>query len=185
MTPQDVITAKDKKIPDKLYWSTVDSIDEAQYKFNMNKIALLFPTAATYLCKIPVNFWICYAINDELLKKNPEGGGGSYGWRASNLGEGSMSRNKKWRYLHVLHFFQRFVRHFVSMTDYIKEKVVEWQHEVLTPCAKRQLAEAEKEALFRDVTLTGSSTKFSVESTTGSGREYMVDFETRQCSCGQ
>ena len=35
------------------------------------------------------------------------------------------------------------------------------------------------------VTLTGSDTKFCVKSTTGSNREYLVDFKTRQCTCGK
>ena len=147
---QTVITAKDKKIPDNLYWPLVESANIDEYKANLNNIFHLYPTAAEYLHKIPVNHWIQYAICDELLSRNPKGGGGTYGWRTNNMAEGSQSRNKPWRTLHVLHFFHRFVKAFAGWIDYINEKKLEWHKRTLTPCAQRRLTDATAKAISRE-----------------------------------
>ena len=121
----------------------------SEYKYYLNKVATYYKTAAEYLSHISINRWITFAICDELLKRNPDGGGGTFGWRTNNMSEGSFSRNKPWRSLHVLHFFHNFVQAFSGWMDYIQKKQTEWRHKTLTPCAQRQLEDASKEAVFR------------------------------------
>ena len=81
--------------------------------------------------------------------------------------EGSMSRNKKWRYMHVLHFFHEFVKQFVAWTDYIREKQLTWRRETLTPDANKRLCEAEIGALRREARQTTNSKIFGVKATDG------------------
>ena len=83
------------------------------------------------------------------------------------MAEGSMSRNKRWRYMHVLHFFHSFVKAFVGWTEYIKEKQVTWRHETFTPDAKTRLEQAEVGAIYRQAQQTGSSKIFGVRATDG------------------
>ena len=133
----------------------------------MNKLAIVFPQVARYLSTIEVNLWVVHFINEQLLIENPNGGGGTYGWRSNNMAEGSMSRNKTWRYMHVLHFFREFVNAFVGWMEYVKEKQVEWKDEQFTPDAKRRLHEAEVGAIYREAQQTGSTRIFGVKATDG------------------
>ena len=62
-----------------MFWACVNSYSEEEFKFNMNKIARSYPMVARYLSQIPVNLWVIYYINEQLLENNPKGGGGTYG----------------------------------------------------------------------------------------------------------
>ena len=54
-------------------------MSEQAFSYAFNEIANLYPEVAAYLSDIPVNFWVTHFINEELLRKNPDGGGGTYG----------------------------------------------------------------------------------------------------------
>ena len=84
-----------------------------------------------------------------------------------------MSRNKNWRYLHVLHFFHEFVMAFVGWVEYVKERQVAWQHETFTPDAKARLSQAQADAMERTAKQTGCTKIFGVKAQDG---KYMCTY---------
>lgn len=189
---QNVISAAQKKMPRNMFWKCASALSERQFRVSFNEIAKAYPQVANYLGAIPLNLWVTHYINEQLLKNNPDGGGGTYGkiirlstwklyikyvhnthgvqnsgWRSNNMSEGSMSRNKAWRYMHVLYFFHEFVKKTAGWIQYIKSKQIEWQHETFTPDALTRLRDAESRAMRRTATQTGSSKIFSVKAQDG------------------
>ena len=58
-------SVKEKTYHKNQFWAIQDSENQEAYKANLKKVGHNFPTAATYLDKIPKEQWVSYAIYEK------------------------------------------------------------------------------------------------------------------------